>query len=407
MPPRGRRASRVTTTPAWLQRLLVTFAAIAVLLWLLPLFAPHTFNILFPGGPNFEDIIVYKGRFTVYHTAKFFRPGHFSAFAYPAGAAPIYEAFYTTSDPVQTYLLLAAVTIAIGLLVAWLILRKTPQPANLFLPLLTLSFPLVFLIQRANIEIVLWILIALGILAFLRNLRIPAAILFGLAAAIKFYPIFLLGLFLTPADRRSRQDFPAFITGLLTAIFAIILATAYAGPTIPIATHGFFTGVGRFQDHYAQTVRSAELRFDHCLFSPVKYWSHQTHASLAPYMTPYYLAAGAFALLLFLRVRTLPFLNRLLFLIAAMVCLPPVSYNYTLVHLYLPLVLMLAAFATNPTPAAGKFALALVLFLMLPLEGLAAIYPLPAGPTQSFALLLLLPIIALQPWPETEPDGAA
>ena len=106
------------------------------------------------------------------------------------------------------------------------------------------SFPLVILIQRANIEI---------ILSAPRRPRHPRLRPrssnarrrpFGLAAAIKLYPIFLLGLFLTPASKP--KDLRAFTIGLATAVLALIAATAYTGPAFLVAARGFTTGLGQF-----------------------------------------------------------------------------------------------------------------------------------------------------------------
>jgi hypothetical protein len=379
--------------PRRLYKLILTAAAAAAILWLLPLATSRP--ILFPSGPSFEDVLVYKGRFTLYHSAKFFTSRAFSAFAYPAGAAPIYVALYKTPDPVLTYQLFAALTTVAALAAAWLFLRRR-NATSLFAPLLLLSFPLVFLIQRANIEIVLWIVIALGILAYHRGLAILAAVLFGIAAAVKLYPIFLLGLFL-----KRRRDIPAFATGIIVFVLTMTAAIAHAGPTFSIAAAGFFHSVNQFQAHYVDTVSRIEVAYDHCLFSPFKYLAFLDHVSPAPWRHTYYIVAGLLALLLFLRVRTLPFLNRVLFLVTAMVSLPPVSFNYTLVHLYVPMFFLLGALLTLRTrpPATAFVALALLLFLMLPLGSLSVFTPLPTGPMQSFALLALLLTCALTPWP--------
>ncbi len=384
--------------PFGLNALLLAFAALAAVLWLLPLFSPH--SVLFPAGANYADILVYKGRFTVYHSLKFFTSRAFSGFAYPPGAAPIYELFYQTSNALQTYLTLATITTLAALIATWLYLRRNGI-ARVFPLLLLFSFPLVFLIQRANIEIVLWIVIALGIVAYRRNAPLPAAVLFGLAASVKLYPIFLLGLFL-----KRRAQLPAFLLGLITAALALIAATTYTGPTFLQAASGFTTGLGRFQDHYVETVSSVELIFDHSLFSPLKYQAYLQHISPTLWTHTYYLIAGAFALLLFLRVRTLPAINRIVFLVVAMVSLPPVSFTYTLVHLYLPLLLLtgvLAASRTAPPPTALAV-LALLLFLLLPLMAVQTLHtgppPWPTGPMQSCALFATLVLTALTPWPD-------
>jgi hypothetical protein len=364
----------------------------SALLWLLPLISPH--HVLFPSGPAFEDIVVYRGRFSVYHSIKFFTSRAYSAFAYPPGAAPIYAAFYRTHDAVQTYLALAAATTIGAVLAAWTLLRRTSAVGLLPL-LLFFCFPLVFLIQRANIEIVLWMLIACGLLAHRKGLGILAAVLVGLAAAIKLYPILLLGLFLN-----RRESLRAFVAGLVTAIAGLLAACAFTGPTLLAAARGFTNGVDRFQDHYVEKVSSTEVSFDHSLFSPVKYYAYTHHMSPAGWIVPYYLLAAAIALLLFLRVRTLPPLNRVIFLTVAMVSLPPVSFTYTLTHLYVPILLLIASFsASRVTPPWTAFAaLGLLLFAMLPLVSLNVIRPTPSGPIQSCALFAVLVLAALTPW---------
>jgi hypothetical protein len=381
-----------TQAPRWLSALMLVLCIASALLWLLPLVSSR--HVLFPAGPVFEDIVVYRGRFSLYHSIKFFTSRAYSAFAYPPGAAPIYAAFYRTGNAVQTYLTLAATaTIAAGV-VAWKLLRRT-SAAGLFPLLIFFCFPLVFLIQRANIEIILWLLVAGGLLAHRRGLAVSAAILIGLAAAIKLYPILLLGLFLN-----RRESFRAFWAGLGTAIIGLLAACAYTGPTLLAALRGFTIGVDRFQDHYVDKVSSTEVMFDHSLFSPLKYYAYSHHASPAGWMTLYYLLAGTFALLLFWRVRTLPPLNRVIFLTVAMISLPPVSFTYTLMHLYLPILLLIAAFsASRATPPLTAFlTLALLLFLMLPIVSLNVIRTTPSGPIQSFALFAVLLLSAITPW---------
>ena len=260
-----------TNSARSLTRILYVFAAVSALLWtigLLPILHGHA-SPLYPYGPNFEDILVYKGRFTLFHTKAFFTSRKFSGFAYPAGCSVIYAALYATPNAITTYLLLAAAATFAALATTFAYLKRAAA-LSLFLPLLFLSFPFLFLIQRANVELILVLLVAFGILAYLRGLTYAAAILFGLAAACKLYPIFLLGLFL-----KRKRDIPAFAAGLVTAIVAMCAAISFAGPDFSTAAYGFFHGVDRFQDHYAVTVRSAEINWDHCFFSPVKYYSSE------------------------------------------------------------------------------------------------------------------------------------
>jgi hypothetical protein len=386
--------------PRRLWLLLWTLALAATALWLIGLFASHT--VLFPPGPSYADITVYKGRFTLFHTARFFTSRAYSGFAYPAGAAVVYAALYATPDPLFTYFAAATAILLAAAVLSWRLLARF-SASFLLLPLTAIaSFPTVFLLQRANIELLLWLLVAAALLLYWRGVAVAAAVLIGIAGAIKLYPLLLLGLFL-----RRKRDLPAFAIGLLTAALGTAAAIAFAGPTFSIAASGFFTGVDKFQTHYVDAVSRVEIAFDHCLFSPFKYFAFLQHNSPAPWRTTYYVVAGLIAAALYLRVRTLPFLNRAVFLSVAMVALPPVSFSYTLAHLELPLLLLIAALcAAQRLPATALLAAALLGVVMLPLPALSVLGIKPTGPLASAILLSLMLCAALQAWPSgARPDA--
>jgi hypothetical protein len=98
----------------------------------------------------------------------------------------------------------------------------------------------------------------------------------------------------------------------------------------------------------------------------------------------------------------MPSLNRVVFLVTAMVCLPPVSFTYTLVHLYVPILLLMGNFATShiKPPVTAILSLLLLLSLTLPLVSLSVIQPTPTGPIQAFTLLAVLILSVLTPWPD-------
>ena len=64
------------------------------------------------------------------------------------------------------------------------------------LTVLLASFPIAGLLQRGNIELFLWIVTATGVWMFVRGRDDAAAVLWGLAAALKLYPVVLLALLL-------------------------------------------------------------------------------------------------------------------------------------------------------------------------------------------------------------------
>ena len=86
--------------------------------------------------------------------------------------------------------------------------RDRAATATLFpLTVALVSFPIAGLVQRGNIELFLWIFAAAGTWAFLRGHENAAAVLWGLAAAMKLFPIVLLVLLL------PRRRWRAFAVG--------------------------------------------------------------------------------------------------------------------------------------------------------------------------------------------------
>jgi hypothetical protein len=393
----------VSAKPAYpIRTLLLSLAAVAAILWLLSLLAHHT--VLYPPGSYFIDLNVYTYRFTFFHTPEFFTYQATSVFAYPAAAAVLYRLFYATGNAQFTYFVLAALVVAISLAVTHF--RFRTQGTAWLMPafLLVAAFPFLFCVQRANIELILCVLTAAGLVLAWRGRLIPAASLFGVAAALKLYPILLLGLFLN-----RRRNLPAFAVGVLTAIALTLAAIAFTGPTFSFAAHGFLHGVSQFQDHYVDKVNFDEVYFDHSLLSPFKYIAAIRHLDLARWRIAYYATAGSLALILFLRVRTFPFLNRAVFLVAALLALPPVSFTYTLIHLYAPCLLLLPLLA-KPSPAVPRGAIAaaaLMLVLLLPLSALRVLGVEPTGPIAAIVLGLLLITPAFAPWPSPSAADAA
>jgi hypothetical protein len=61
-----------------------------------------------------------------------------------------------------------------------------------------LSWPIFFAVHQGNIEGILWIGVAIAMWAYYREMWWTAAVLIGIVAGFKIYPILLLGLFLVP-----------------------------------------------------------------------------------------------------------------------------------------------------------------------------------------------------------------
>ena len=406
-------APRYAEIPRPILYLWLTFLGGSLLLWLscyifyrygygFPYATPFPHNV-------FEDIRIYIGRFETFHTPAFFQYSRHSHFAYPAGAAVLYQAIYATHRIRSTYCIVCLLwaLFGMGIFIAALFRRRVRPLFALLLSLTCcLAFPFPFLIQRGNIEIAVWILAALGVFAYMRRSPYLAAILWGIAASIKIYPIFFLGIFLN-----RRREIGPVLAGIAAVILSTLCELWYVGPSILMAFRGFIGGVQDFQGAYAQTVRSSSMGFDHSLFSLFKLFALSVGHSPGPWLHPYYLIAGLITALAFLlRVRKLPFANRLLFLTIALVLLPPVSYEYTLVHLYAPAALLVlyafnhAAGARRPetpgTPIEPSLLLALACFVVLALPINLFVFrgTLYAGQIQILPLLLLAILAARYPW---------
>jgi Glycosyltransferase family 87 len=287
--------------------------------------------------PLFSDFWSYNYVFRSIHTAAFFQSSR--RFAYPAFSAVVYDvAYHLGRRPHAIYL---TTEFAVCGLAAYFFFRKICRiglrrfpAAILVLCSLLFSYPLFFLFETGNIEIFTCILTAVGLWAALKGHDSSAAVLWGAAGAMKIYPLILLALFLSRAKWRS------LAVGIAAFALISVLSMWFVGPTIPIAFAGSISGVGGFVSVYSETVRTQELPFDHSLLAPMKIFAfvmaHRT-GTLSFLTNPYLLIAGTTALLaFFLRARHMPVTNQILFLFAAMVSLPPVSYDYTLVHLYAP-----------------------------------------------------------------------
>jgi hypothetical protein len=387
------------------------FCVIASLLWVICAIAHrHGYDPL--AKPLLDspltDITVYAQRFELYRTPAFFAKSSdpkVSTFAYPPAAALIYYFFYKII-PHSRYLYvgLSALVSLVTIGSLWLLgvrFLRSPFRSGLFVATsLLFSFPFLFLMQRGNIELIVWIVIAIGILAYFRGALYLAAVLFGIAASVKLYPVLLLGLFLS-----RRKAYGPFFAGLASCAVVTLFALWFSGPSIGYAADGFAAGVAGFQGGYVKQIRFTEIGFDHSLFSPLKLLAIQHNMSLASLTRPYYLIAGLFmAIAFFLRVRKLPSINQLVFLVTAMILFPPVSYEYTLVHLYLPLLLLLATFvgyrseSGPPVSSIVLGALVCMLILLLPVDLLGKLPVFLAGQLQVIPLLFLLGFTVAAPW---------
>ncbi len=297
---------------------------------------PYTATFLDPEHQSL-DLVCFQDRFQFFHTDQFF--GVFpQPFNYPPPVAIVYRAVYAAG--VHAYVcfivpMLLALMVAAAMFCRALIRRGLrPRSAIAFTAIsLILSYPFAIAFYLGNVEIVVWALLTLGIYLFLKGYGWQAAILFGVAGSMKYFPLIYLALPL--AQRRYRDALLVPIVGAAS----IVGSAWFVGPTISAVFHGLRLQTHLFSLYYLNAFHELESSIDHSLFGLIKlcfYDSH--HLDQVPHALKFFLAvvAPVGALLWFVRIRKLPVTNQVLALSTASILLPPISHDYTLMHLYAP-----------------------------------------------------------------------
>ena len=369
------------------------------------------------------DLLVFRDRFLHFRSPDFWQiPG--IPLTYPATVGVVFGMLYKFAHPVVLYLGLCAMG---G--VAWAIwlgrrlvangVAKAPAAIFVFTVAAT-CWPLWVLVDTANIEGLVAILLGAGILALVHRRWWLAAALIGIAGAMKIFPLALLVLLL------SRRRYKEFTGGIGIALAITLASLAILGPSIPEAQRHIDTGLRVVTTGDALALTSPGPDTNHSLYTVVRYsvlLAHHRHphtsvpqpaldpALLRPVYTAY-LIVGAIAAVAtyFLRLRRLPMLNQIVAVTVCAVLLPPLSRDYTLVHLLVPLGLLCGYTAKQRRPVRGLAACFLCFSLILTAGTyLDFIYPL-ASQVRAAALLSLFALLLVHPLPSTcldEPTSPA
>lgn len=313
----------------------------------------------------FGDLLEYVPTFHYLHRPEFFvGTATHHAVAYPPFCVALLAGVYATSHPVLCWLLIFGISIAAGLWVAWrwMVARGVSAwVAALFLVTIAgMSFPIEGLVQRANVELFVWIFVALGCWMFVRGQNDAAAVLWGLAAATKLYPVLLFVLFL------GRRRWRALAVACATSVGSTLAAMAFIGPSIGAVWRGSIEDIFGYQGIRGAEWSMHELAANHSLFMWFKLGGVLSHLSSEALMKPYMIVAGAvFAVVYFGRVRRMPLTNQLLVVISFMLLVPQVSYFYTFVQLYVPwfLLVLIAIDAQRRREAVAGLSAAILLFV--------------------------------------------
>ncbi len=203
--------------------------------------------------------------------------------------------------------------------------------------LVVFSYPLVFAVERGNIEVFICLLVAGGLFSAWRGNLLVAALLLGLAATAKPFPLLFFGIFITRPIR-----WRPLLLAIATTTCGTWMCLWSAGPTVIEAAKGFYAGMVNIEHNRAATTFDGGLMFDHSLFSPLKAISLHQHVSVASTLHLYFACLAVALLWGAWRVSHYPLLNRICFYTVAAVAASPISYEYTLLDAF-PLLVLITA----------------------------------------------------------------
>jgi Glycosyltransferase family 87 len=330
-------------------------------------------TILFIPAVRFSDFTIFYPRFDVYGKGDIFFSAPGFPFTYPAPLLICFLAIWKIS--VHHLRVYFCFVMGFALTTAFVSFRAVSSKYYLSLPAIAAvisasiaSFPLMFLIDRANLEGFVWMAASFGLFCLVRRYYSFAAVFLALAAAMKLFPGVLLLLLV--AKRRYREFGLAIVSWFAFTVGSLVLT----GPTLATAAKGIAGGMDFFRRTQILEFRPPEVGFDHSLFSCVKQvafrFIHDVPRLNAVLPRIYFVYAVisilAFGGLYLLRLRKMPVLSQLLALSALSITLPFVSYEYTLVHLIAPFTILVLFLSTDVNSGRVPLDRNQILSLLLP-----------------------------------------
>jgi hypothetical protein len=304
---------------------------------------PYSFAYLFTPGSFFSDFVEIKERFSVLGRPEFFH--QIAYFMYPPGMVLPLGLLYRAAHPgwVFAVLLFASGAFFTSCFYRILLthrLARWPAAMLAFAVVLT-SYPYVTLLLRWNVEVFVWIAVTIGLWCFFTGRYAWAAVLVGIATALKLYPFIFFSLFL------SRQRYKDIALGVLTTLVMTVLALRTLSPNIGYAwawNMGQLQALGKYY-----VAAPMGLGYDHSFFALIKFVTLPWLPDLTPLVRPYTSVVAITCLIFyFARIRKLPTINQIVILSVLSVTITPVSYDYTLLSLYASLAMLCVAAMQMP-----------------------------------------------------------
>jgi hypothetical protein len=366
------------------------------------------------GNWRFDDFAAFdpvKERFTLGGTS--------GLLVYPAPMVSVYVAFTRHfQKPLHKYLLFIGSLFSIsGAGLALILYRSSANRwllATAAIVTVAAGYPFLFLIERSNMEGVIFSINAAALTAFIMRRHLLAGAMIAVATSMKIFPGLLFALLL--ARKRYREL--AWSVALILPLELISLWIV--GPSISIAYANVKIGLANVTNKYFLGYQPPVMGYDHSLFSVVKQVLHlklrneALHSQILA-LGPWYsiLVAIGLLALYWLRIRKLPLLNQAMVLMVLAVTLPYISFEYTLTGIYLVWAMFVLHLSRDVTEgkeqihlSAAVSILGLMAFLFVPVYYISGGTQIYGGQVKTLALLALTGILLALPMRSTVFDSA-
>ncbi len=327
-------------------------------------------------------------------------------FNYLAPAAFVYHVLLRAPHPVATFTVLVVGAFALLLIASGVLLvrrRLFRWEEMLALLALAASYPMSFVVYRANLEGIVWAVVTAALCLFLSRRYMAAAIVLAMAMSIKPFPAILLLLFL------ARRQYRAAMLSVGVAVTLVLCGLAALGPGVIRAYQGLQYGVLLYTHQYIKTFRwPYEQQYAHGILDCIRVlylrWA-STHAHIDPDKvigtpTPvvfpliYAVIALVIGVVMVWGLRRKPAVNQVLGASIGLTLLPPSSADYTLCALYLPVLLLGYFLVTEVRSGRAVWGVRHMLLFVVPCAVLLSPLNLLGFWTTPLRLFLLLALAA-------------
>lgn len=270
--------------------------------------------------------------FDPYHVKSGYEPGLYFPFMFIL----LYLLQYVMSNNIFLFFfittLVGFLVIANYYILGQLGMTKISLLKNTFI-LALMTHPVLFTLDRGNLESFLFIALGLSIFLFYRRYYYVSAIFLAIAIAMKAYPAIFLVLFL------KNKQFKA-IALCITSVGMLTLVGLILFPGGMIENfRGLVSGLDYFKQTYV--IGNAGVNFSYCLFGVIKVFVQNSQYPIAiPTLASVFSAISTFIFVMvciIIMLKDFPLWRQLTLIVATLLLFLPVTPSYKVLILYIPL----------------------------------------------------------------------